>query len=422
MDDFDTHVILCKWKKTPQGYRLWVKGRPGVFGEAESFEDAEKALTDAIWGAAEDLDAVIPTMPVYDPPLPAPALAERFLKPELYLVSGDGYFDIDARLLTSQDPSVPWHARKESGYQYMASLYTGGFCRTCHSGIGNRNEQSVQIGSYDAAYDGGSARVCYGFVGSYGELYSDRFLSLLTSQERERLLFRPVRLTEGRGRREYYELVSNPDVALVGVKGLDTGGWECSACGLRCIAVSEPALEQSDFSLSYFVCRADLPDPLLSCFVVQHSLGPSLCFTRQRWDQIRGQRGTKGILAQHLGVVSEEECDRHPRLHRAFVPCECCSPWPEPVTVTGEKRRMWHLPAIDCTARGYSTQNLEWIKPAQEAGLIQIVRQTLTLDEMNGLINTDTRPKRTEVISWRCPECWRLGRVILGPRELSLVW
>jgi hypothetical protein len=157
-DDAETNVILCKWKKTAQGYRLWVKGRPNVFGEAESFEDAEQALTDAIWQVAEDLDAIIPTIPEYDPPLPASAIGEQLLKPELYLVSGDGVFDIETRINTENGQQVPNEDRFSHLLALLDSLYTGGLCRTCNHGIGDHTNKRFPTGYCDSTYDGGFIR------------------------------------------------------------------------------------------------------------------------------------------------------------------------------------------------------------------------------------------------------------------------
>lgn len=419
--EFEHHVIPCKWKRRLQGYRLWVKGRPDVFGEADTFEDAEEALTKAIWEAADDLDAVIPTMPVYDPPLPAPAVAERYLQPELYLVSGDGIFELDLPERTGRDDPESRADRKTRVCAQLAGLYSGGFCRACHHGIGRRTEQKARVRCGDTGYDGGYLRVCTGIIGSYGRVYSDRFLALLQREELDRLEFQPVELLAYRGSRKFYELVAEPDATFVGVNGFDAGGWECATCGRRVLAVSEPTLQEPDFALTHFVGRGQLPDPLPSCLVVGDTTHPELCFTRQRWDQLRGQQGVKGIIAEPLGVVPDDNVDPHPRLHQAFRACEACA-WPEPLTVTGARRRWWRLPAIDCSAEAYSTQNLEWLGPAQEAGLIQIVRQTISLDQMNDLINHGTKPKRKEFISFRCPDCWRLGRVTLSARELSLDW
>ncbi len=319
-DDAETNVIPCKWKKTAHGYRLWVRGRPDVFGEAESFEDAEQALTDAIWEAAEDLDAVIPTVPEYDPPLPASAIGEQFLKPELFLVSGDGVFDIEARAYARNEWSESREARLQEHFALLDSMYTGGLCRSCKHGIGNRTDQSFPIGSCDSAYDGGSIRNCYGFFASFGHIYSDGFISLLRTEEKARLEFRPLSTSCRRPRRKYFELLTAPEVAFVGVNGFDTNGYECGDCGNRFFYVDEPALNQGGFSINHFVCRSDLPDPLPSCFVVGTEQDAELCLTRERWDQIKGQRGMKGISGQRLGVISSEQCDRHPRLWKTPSP------------------------------------------------------------------------------------------------------
>jgi len=417
--DFKTNVILCKWRKTAKGYHLWIKGRPGIFGEASSFEDAEKALTDAIWHAADDLDAVIPTTLEFDPPMPSSALAEPFLKPELYLVSGEGVFDVD-----SQFERVENHrdTRRERLFEYLATLYARGFCRTCKRGIGKRTDQSVRIRSYEREYDAGYVRSCYGFVGSYGRVFSDRFLALLHPGERDRLAFRPLHIAGKPFRRTWFELLGPSDVRCVGVKGLDALGHQCPACGSRCFSMSDPRLNQSGVAIHDFVLRSDLPHPLPSCFTVGDADRPELCLTRERWDRIRGRIGTSGVLTERLGVVSEERCVRRPRLWMGLTACDSCSQWPEPVTIKGKRRCVWDLPVNTRGAEGYDRKNLAWIRPAQSARLIRIVRQTIALDEMKVLIDSGKKPRRPEVISFRCPECWRLGRIILEPRSLSLSW
>ncbi len=204
IDSLDTNVILCKWKRTRAGHRLWVKGRPTVFGEGDTLASAEESLTQAVWQAAEDLDAVEAPVFVFDPPLPPSAATEAFLKPELYLVHGDSAFTVglgDARSQTTREAYFEWLTG------HLDSLYAGGICRACRDGIGQRTSQPAQIGSYESACDGGciDVRDFWACLSSYGYVYSDRFLTLLLPEERARLAFQAVRLAEKSGRREYYE-------------------------------------------------------------------------------------------------------------------------------------------------------------------------------------------------------------------------
>ncbi len=128
------------------------------------------------------------------------------------------------------------------------------------------------------------------------------------------------------------------------------------------------------------------------------------------------------MVAEPIGVVSEERCNRNPRLAIYPRDCECTSEWPDPVTVVGKERRCWKLPTNPLVADACSERNLQWILPAQEAGIVQIVRQTTRLEEMAALVSSGRSPKQPEVISFRCPKCWRLGMIIVEPKELSLLW
>lgn len=414
-EKFDTHVILCKWKKQPEGYRLWVKGRPSIFGEGDTLEEARESLTHAVWQAAEDMDAVEAPVFVYEPSLPPSAATERFLHPELYLVRGDEPFVIGVR---DEDEGMSREARREWLAKHMDSLYEGGVCRTCDHGIGARTREPVRIGDYESGSDGGFIRPPSLFARAYGYVYSDRFLSLLSPEESGRLSFQHVKVAEKTGRREYYELVSTPDATFVGVRGLDAEGSECRACG----HVSVCFRQEPTVDLLWFVCRPDLPDPLPTCFVVGYNDEPYVCFTRQRWEEIRGRPGTKGMVPARVGVVSEDECERRPRLATHSRDCECRSQWPDPVTVAGKERRCWSLPVTPAASDAPSDRNLQWIKLALVTGAVQITRQTLGLEEMEVLIQSGKRPRQLEFISFRCPKCWRLGSIVAKPRELSLIW
>ncbi len=103
-------------------------------------------------------------------------------------------------------------------------------------------------------------------------------------------------------------------------------------------------------------------------------------------------------------------------------PCEVCRQWVSPVTIEGKERCVWDLPANTCTAEACSGRNLTWVAQAAEEGLIQIVRQTISIPEMQALIDSGTKPKRVEVISFRCPQCWQLGQIYIDRRELTLGW
>ncbi len=134
-DPLTTNTIACKWQRHAKGWRLWVKGRKHIGGTGSTYEEAEAQLIDAIWEAANDLDAVIPTVPEYDPPLPPPAFAKQFLSPELFLISGDEIFELNR----PSHAEVESHSSREA---YLNTLFTDGYCPVCHLGQGTRTDYS----------------------------------------------------------------------------------------------------------------------------------------------------------------------------------------------------------------------------------------------------------------------------------------
>lgn len=428
----ETNVVLCRWRKTPDGWRLWKKGCPDVFGEGMWFEEAQERLIDAVMGAAHDLDSVVPAVPEYDPPLPVPAEAKKYLDPELYLISGDEVFELGDEMpvpLPVLDDGTMRSTRFEIDREAIAArkdrkrkcaerLFNQGLCLTCGAGLGGRSKQQVTICSAGHFADAGWVR---GMLSNHIRVFSDRFVALITDDEKKRFVFRPVRLL-GKSRNRYLELSGEPVARFVGVKGLDVDGMDCSSCGSRRLNVNEPWLQREGLYLRYFVSRADLPNPMPTCFPVSDGRDLYICMSRQRWDDIRGHRHARGVMAQRLGVVDETECDHRPRLRNRDGRCQNCACWPEPTTLSNKTRRVWSIPACDGSEKGYAMRNLDWLMPAAEEGVIRIVRETIAIPALKDLIASGERPSQIHVISFRCPDCWRLGQVIMDCQELQLRW
>src|ERR687894_425342 len=62
-------VYVCSWSVTQAGFRVWVKRRPKVFAEGETFEIADELLSDAICAATGDGESIHE----YDPQPPTSA-------------------------------------------------------------------------------------------------------------------------------------------------------------------------------------------------------------------------------------------------------------------------------------------------------------------------------------------------------------
>ena len=396
------HVFICKWKKTGGQWHLWVKGRPQVSGQGETFEAAQLALEQAIWDDAENGDDVIPTVMEFEPALPMSEGTKKFFTPEIYNIYGDERFE----LLRG---NFPYGQVDESTMAYVHSLYEGGICKSCSSGIGKRTEVEFRTERKIESSDGLWLFHCQIKADAY--FFSDRFISLLTDKELERLKFRDCVTTQKRGRK-YYELAGDCIASAVGVKCFDSSGRECRECGKKFFSVAD---RNMDFSMQSFLCRSDLPDPLPSCFAANISNRPTLCMTRERWDQIRGNKNAKGLISERIGIADEELCDRFPRLYNSSKDCETCSKWQR------EEDSSRKLPITDIEELN-NLPAVRWFKKEMEnPQTIIITRQEDTVDHIIEM-SREKKAKEGKTISFRCPECWKLGRFILMHDTLGLYW
>ncbi len=397
------NVFICKWERIGQQWHVWVKGKPKLSGRGDTLEAAELQLEQEIWSAAKNGDDVIPTLMEFEPPLPASERTKKFFIPEIYYVCGDEIFS----LLRGYFPYG--HVDAET-MAYINSLYEGGICKVCMYGIGKRTEvefkTECKIGDSDGLF------LRHSQIHTSAWFFSDRFISLLTNEERERLKFRECQVKR-KGKRKYYELAGNAIANNVGVKGLDARGPECLECGHRCFSITDHDL---DFSMQDFICRSDLPEPLPACFAITIDDRITLCMTRERWDQIRGNKNAKGIISRPIGVVDEELCERHPRLQTSIKECKRCSSWKD------TRRDGWfELPATGKNLTNHPA--VVWLKNEMEnLKTITIVRQEDTIDHIVEMVESGAKIKEGKTISFRCPDCWRLGKLFVTHNRFGMVW
>jgi len=84
-------VYICKWAKTTNGYRLWVKGKPNVSVEGSAdITELSNRLCERIIETRGAYQAVLE----FDKPFPKSAFDARYSKPEIYAVLGDERFEI----------------------------------------------------------------------------------------------------------------------------------------------------------------------------------------------------------------------------------------------------------------------------------------------------------------------------------------
>ena len=154
----------------------------------------------------------------------------------------------------------------------------------------------------DAAFGG-----AWDLVSSMSDIFSERFLGVLTAEEKTRLQFRRVERSK-RSRLKYYELLGPVGPPTVGVAGLPVAGWTCAACGYRCFGywVEDPPIHN-------FVAKRDLPSPLSGLFTIGKPPEVRLCATLARWRKLL-HTGLLGLTNRQLGVVANNLVVRSPKL------------------------------------------------------------------------------------------------------------
>jgi hypothetical protein len=278
-------VFVCSWKKVGNRFRVWVKNRPKLAAEADSFEAADEELWSVIIRATDDGE----NTREYDPPAPAGAEVAAFLTPPLVVVVGNERATLRSEM-----------------------LFAGERCAQCGRPSGPRTAEPLASDDIDSSSDAGFAVIRHRPYGNVtAHYFSEGFLDLLTPEERARFEWRKVE-RPARAKKAFYELVaSGVHVRQAGVRDLpeQREGWRCDRCGVARL----PYYTREGWP-SRYVCAADLPDPLPSCFTVGEGSQLNLCFRLERWRELVGQKGAKGLLSNDVGVVGDERCEREPKV------------------------------------------------------------------------------------------------------------
>jgi len=283
----ENRVFLCTWRRRGSRYRVWVKRRPSLAAEAESFEEADEALWEAIAKATGDGE----NEHEYDPPEPGRAFTGSGLLRRLAMVDGNGRAHV---------------ANAEA-------LFTRGYCPQCRRPHGKRTAAPLRAEKVAGGFEGGRAAVTMSATSPWLWLqyFSADFLRLLRPRERDSFEWRPI---ERRGRgKAFFELVSSrlnvpfaafkPDYCWIPLA-------RCDTCGGK----SEPCYGFAPPTPFWYVSELDVPSPLPSCFTVgdRHERA-LLCFTPERWRQLVRRAGARGIRSYDVGVVDDRLVQRRPK-------------------------------------------------------------------------------------------------------------
>jgi hypothetical protein len=182
-----------------------------------------------------------------------------------------------------------------------AALFSKGICPLCHKFLGRRSAKPLELESVAPGYDAGFVwQKPFRFV-------SADFRELLTPRERAQFDWREV-VVQKPSRKTFYELVPVSFVPFVPVKGLNFALVICDACkNFRSVHSFNKGS-----SIYHYLCVSDIPKPLPSCFAAGWPHAFDLCFTKERWLNLVGRPGTKGMVSNPIGVVDKATRDGKP--------------------------------------------------------------------------------------------------------------
>lgn len=291
-------VYICGWSQSSEGFSLWTAAEPRVRSEAPTYPLAEERLLEAIGEQGGALHAALE----FDPPLPKSEQELKYSQPKLYLICGDDRFETDA----PRGVAFETGEERENRLAWLDTFFERPVCRRCNAASSDRSERPLRLTYAPRRFDGAFGHVG-GHCATYAEILSEEFLALLSPEERERLVTRPV-ARKGTGRK-FYELLGPSGPEFVAVAGLPVSGWRCSGCDRLTWGYWLDGL-----SMHSFIAASDLPRPLPGIFTVGRPPEVHLCATDDRWRELVGKSGVRGFVSHALGVVPDREVVRRPEL------------------------------------------------------------------------------------------------------------
>jgi hypothetical protein len=290
-------IYLCRWKETSEGFELWMKSRPQIRAKGRTYLEAEDAFLATIAEVLGVYHAVLE----FVPPLPHSEFDRRYATPELYVVLGDDRFEAD------EPRRIPFETDDERAQRqaWYDNFFTLACCRTCGFSPGSRNERPLKLRYVSNRYEGGFVYL----AGASLHVFSENFLMLLSRAERRPLQFQLVDCLK-KTRKQFFELVGPSGPPLVALTTGKVTGWQCTACGARVFGYDY----SPDKSIYTFIARADLAQPCPEVFTIGTQPNVLLCMSAQRWADLVGQRGGRGLISRLVGVVPDDEVVRQPNL------------------------------------------------------------------------------------------------------------
>lgn len=278
-------VYLCSWSRGRGSFRVWLTSDPSIAAQHAEFDEADELLHEQIMVATGDGE----NLREYAPPPPAATVGE-WERGRLWQLGPEGTATM------SHEPSY----------------FEGGLCDNCLRPLGPRNAIPLVVSALSGG--GNAAMVRLGGAvfgaGPYIMIVSERLLDCFTDVERSAFEWRPVQGASRR--RKFFEVVSHSRVTpYVCPYGRARPSDRCEVCGF-----TWSACQREKGWPDYYVSEADLPQPRRTLIAVGSIDFGVLAVTDDRWRELVGQPGLKGIKGTAIAVIAPERVGQSTK----FVP------------------------------------------------------------------------------------------------------
>lgn len=262
-------VYLCSWKKEKNGYSIWLKDKSDVRVSSSTFQKARDLMFEKLLWVYDDGEAVLN----FDKAEPKSAFPIEYSQPEIYSIAGNVGVSCD---------------------RYIPNLYSEGYCKHCKREMGERTEQPFSVNKLPSTSNGAVPN-------DYNSIYSEDFLSLFSSDELKNIAFREV-VSREKSKRKFFELIGPAITEEVAAKRFP--GIEVTLCP-ECGKIGYYHLHNG--KLYFFISRSMLPQKIPNLFVMGSYQSLRLCITGKRWREIQTKKGAKGIVADRIGVIANDD-------------------------------------------------------------------------------------------------------------------
>ena len=278
------NTYQARWKKQGDKFLVYLDDDKTVKGLDIDFETACEELCLEICDRYADGEALLNLL--REPPQPSGV--SKYANPALVTLS--------------------WNESAE-GQKWQEGLFEGVYCEACKGGVGKRTSKNLTAETFPKGNIGDFNQVMFSPL-----LLSEDFLSLFTDSERDSFGLIEVISTKKRKKR-FFEINGLAALKQVGVKGGKynlLASWECQSCGHKSFSCTHPNMSDN-YKYSGFCSKSDLPSNLNNAFVIEDNIGRKMiCMPLKQWKMINNHKNTKGVTADRLYVLPDDQVDRNP--------------------------------------------------------------------------------------------------------------